>query len=94
MYTYIPYTLLPIYIAYAVENVWITALMIHYATPDVLDAFIWIIPNILTILIKPYLIRHVHRHSSPRSTEYLIVLFGLLVGALGCVGVGLSIGLG
>jgi hypothetical protein len=38
----------------------ITILMISFSTPNIVDAFIWIIPNLLSIFLRPYLIRYIH----------------------------------
>ena len=42
------------YQGFAVETTFITALLVEYAMESIIDSFIWIIPNILIILLKPY----------------------------------------
>ena len=72
------------------ENVWITALMIEFGTPDNVDAFIWIIPNIISIIIRPYLIHIVHKtHEREQSELDMIYVFGVLA-AGGCALVAIS----
>ena len=65
--------------------------MIHYATPNIIDAFIWIIPNIIAILIRPYCIRLVHRNKENFFIEFEILQTWLLVGSCGCLLVALSV---
>lgn len=70
---------------YSVENALITMIMISFLTPNIIDSLIWTIPNIISIFIRPYLIRHVHKvHKTHRvRSEALIMNFFLFLGALG-----------
>lgn len=38
-------------------------LMITHKTPDEVDSFIWILPIVIAILIRPYIVRFVHQLS-------------------------------
>jgi len=49
------------FVDYSVENAVITMMMITFLTPNIIDSLVWIIPNIIAILIRPYLIRYVHK---------------------------------
>lgn len=62
-------------------------IMISFLTPNIVDALIWTVPNILSIFIRPYLVRYVHAvHKSYRvRNEALMVNFFLLVGAIGAL---------
>lgn len=71
-------------LGYSVENLWITALMISLETPNIIDSFIWITPNIIAILLRPALIAYVHKVVSPRQAELSLVSFFLMGGLLGC----------
>lgn len=35
-------------------------LMITHGNPDMVDSFVWIVPIIIAIILRPYLIRYVH----------------------------------
>ena len=64
--------------------------MISYGTPDAVDSFIWIIPAIVSILIRPYLINMIHLTNHREQAEVdLISLFSLLAFS-GCLLVALS----
>lgn len=75
---------------FAIENVWITALMISFGTPNIVDAFIWILPNVLSILLRPYLINMVHITVHREQAEVDIISASGLAAALGCGLVGFS----
>ena len=64
--------------------------MIAYETPNILDCFIWILPNIIAILIRPTIITYVHKVFSSRQAELALVSHFLFGGALGCCLVGVS----
>lgn len=64
--------------------------MIAYETPNILDIFIWIIPNIIAILIRPKLIKYVHSVFSARQAELALISHFMLGGTLGCILVALS----
>lgn len=62
-------------------------IMISFLTPNMIDALIWTVPNVVSILIRPYLVRYVHTvHKSYRvRNQALMVNFFLLVGAIGAL---------
>lgn len=62
-------------------------IMISFLTPNIIDSMIWIIPNIISILIRPYLIRYVHKvHKTHRTrSEALLLNFFLFLGAFGAL---------
>jgi hypothetical protein len=59
-------------------------LMIVHRTPNELDSFVWIVPIIIAILIRPYIVRYIHQIHYKVYREISIVSFFLLFGALGC----------
>ena len=65
--------------------------MIYFGTPDAIDSFIWIIPNILSIFIRPYFIRFIHRRKDKLFAEYSLVFLFLICGLSGCILVSLSV---
>lgn len=66
--------------------------MISLHTPDIIDSFIWIIPNILSILLRPYLTMFALSDSKKaRNTELSLIGSMMLVGITGCFLVGASI---
>ena len=59
--------------------------MISFMTPNIVDSLIWIIPNIIAILIRPYLIRYVHKaHKSHRMrSEAFLINFFIILATVG-----------
>ena len=78
------------YLGYAIENVWVTMLMIVHKTPDLLDSFIWITPIIIAVLIRPYIIRFIHKIKLKVYREINVIIFFLMLGGIGCFLVGYS----
>lgn len=64
--------------------------MISYETPNLIDSFIWILPNIIAILIRPTIITYVHSVISPRQAELALISWFIIGGAAGCFLVGVS----
>lgn len=75
---------------YAIENVWVTMLMIVHKTPAWLDSFVWISPIILAVLIRPYIVRFIHQINLKVYREINITSIALIIGAMGCFITGLS----
>ena len=65
-------------------------LMITHKTSDEVDSFVWIIPIILGILIRPYIVRYVHQVTYKVYREVSLVSLFMVFGAIGCYIVGLS----
>ena len=65
-------------------------LMITHKTSDEVDSFVWIIPIILGILIRPYIVRYVHQVTHKVYREVSLVSLFMVLGAIGCYIVGLS----
>jgi len=72
------------------ENVWITMVMITHKTPDLIDSFIWIVPIILAVLIRPYIIGFIHNIKLKVYREINVIILLLIVGGIGCFLVGHS----
>jgi hypothetical protein len=70
---------------YAIENVWITMVMITNKTPNLMDSFVWIVPVVLAIIIRPYIIRYAHHHHLTLFREIAVTSLSLIVGAVGCL---------
>ena len=64
--------------------------MITHKTSDEVDSFVWIIPIILGILIRPYIVRYVHQVTFKVYREVSLVSLFMVLGAVGCYIVGLS----
>lgn len=77
-------------VGYAIENVWVTMLMITQNLPNTIDSFIWILPIIIAIFVRPFLVRYVHGITFRVYREISLVSFFLVLGALGCFLVGHS----
>ena len=65
-------------------------LMITHGTPDEVDSFVWIVPIVLAVLIRPYIIRYVHQLTYKVYREVSMVSLFLVLGAIGCYIVGVS----
>lgn len=48
---------------YGIENVWISLLMISFGTTYAMDRFIWLIPLILCVILRPYAFNFIARSS-------------------------------
>lgn len=64
--------------------------MIVHQTPSYIDSFVWIVPVIIAVLIRPYIIRYVHQINFKVYREIHIVSFFLIFAAIGCFIVGFS----
>ena len=65
-------------------------LMIVHGMTNEVDSFVWIVPIIIAILVRPYIVRYVHQIHYKVYREIAIVSFFLGVGAIGCFMVGHS----
>lgn len=65
-------------------------LMITHKTPDVVDSFIWILPIVIAIFIRPYIVRYVHQLRYKVLREINMVSLFLVIGSIGCFLVGES----
>lgn len=55
-------------------------MMITFLTPNIVDSLIWIIPNVISVFVRPYLIRYVHKtHRLHRIRSEAILVNVLLV---------------
>lgn len=64
--------------------------MITHGNPDTVDSFVWIVPIIIAIILRPYLIRYIHNINYKVYREITLVSVCLVLGAFGCYLVGLS----
>jgi hypothetical protein len=65
-------------------------LMITHGNPNTLDSFVWIVPIIIAIFLRPYLVRYIHSINYKVYREINLISICLVLGALGCYLVGLS----
>ncbi len=65
-------------------------LMIIHKTPAWADSFIWILPIVLAVLLRPYLVRFIHGINLKVYREINVTCIALIFGALGCFIVGFS----
>lgn len=78
------------HVGFAIENIWVTALMIHHQTPDLLDSLIWLLPLLASIAMRPALARYVHECQVARHAELVLIAWGVFGAALGGAIVALS----
>lgn len=64
--------------------------MISYDTPNLIDAFVWILPNFLAILARPACVRYIHTVAIPRQAELSLISYLILLGSCGCCLVAVS----
>lgn len=66
-----------------VENVWISALMMQYNLSPTADCFIWVIPSILTIILKPIIETYVQSFDVTIMKYIDQIVINLVLAAVG-----------
>ena len=64
--------------------------MTSFGTPDIVDSFVWVIPCLLAILLRPLIVRYVNVAKITMNREVKAIFVCMVFASVGCFLVGVS----